>query len=152
MKYFESPRLVYGPWLVFKSNLKPLNINAKHLYLYFQEDLLSLRKLPTEAQIEEVRRQRYERAEKQIQMERERMERQRGKMEELAGPSAARVESNQDDDDNPLLEQMNIIREYIKEARKELKFEEVSFYLYFSMHSMGVPRFWARVGQSDFFI
>lgn len=54
------------------------------------------------------------------------MERQRDRMEEMAGPSVSRVESNQDDDDNPLLEQMNIIREYIKEARKEMKFEEVS--------------------------
>ncbi|CAH1645867.1 unnamed protein product [Spodoptera littoralis] len=93
---------------------------------YIKEDLLSLRKLPTEAQIDEVRRQRYEKAERQIQMERERMERQRDRLEEMAGPSASRVESNQDDDDNPLLEQMNIIREYIKEARKEMKFEEVA--------------------------
>ncbi|CAB3221452.1 unnamed protein product [Arctia plantaginis] len=92
---------------------------------YIKEDLLSLRKLPTEAQIEEVRRQRYERAERQIKMERERMEKQRDRMEELAGPSVSRV-NNDDDDDNPLLEQMNIIRGYIKEARKELKFEEVA--------------------------
>ncbi|KOB75413.1 Rabenosyn-5, partial [Operophtera brumata] len=50
------------------------------------EDLLSLGKLPTEAQLEEVRRQRYERAERQIQMERERMERDRQRTES-AGPS-----------------------------------------------------------------
>lgn len=54
------------------------------------------------------------------------MEKQRDRMEELAGPSVSRV-NNDDDDDNPLLEQMNIIRGYIKEARKELKFEEVGF-------------------------
>lgn len=95
---------------------------------YIKEDLLSLRKLPTEAQIEEVRRQRYERAERQIQMERERMERQRDRMEELAGPSSSRMNNTNDDDDdnNPLLEQMNIIRDYIKKARQELKFEEVA--------------------------
>lgn len=98
---------------------------------YIKEDLLSLRKLPTEAQIEEVRRQRYERAEKQIQMERERMERERQRREGAPGaapppaltPAAAQ---HDDDDDNPLLEQMNIIRGYIKEARQELRFEEVA--------------------------
>ncbi|XP_026747650.1 rabenosyn-5 [Trichoplusia ni] len=93
---------------------------------YIKEDLISLRKLPTEAQIEEVRQQRYERAEKQIQMERERMERQRQRKEEIAGPSAARVDTRQDDEDSPLLEQMNIIREYIKEARRDMKYEEVA--------------------------
>ncbi|CAH0604937.1 unnamed protein product [Chrysodeixis includens] len=93
---------------------------------YIKEDLISLRKLPTEAQIEEVRQQRYERAEKQIQMERERMERQRQRKEEIAGPSASRVDTRQDDEDSPLLEQMNIIREYIKEARRDMKYEEVA--------------------------
>ncbi|XP_075969927.1 rabenosyn-5 [Anticarsia gemmatalis] len=94
---------------------------------YIKEDLLSLRKLPTEAQIEEVRRQRYERAEKQIALERSRMAREAERRDQLAGPSVTRVEhSRVDDDDNPLLEQMNIIRGYIKEARKELKFEEVA--------------------------
>ncbi|KAL0842396.1 hypothetical protein ABMA28_014510 [Loxostege sticticalis] len=90
---------------------------------YIKEDLLSLRKLPTEAQIEEVRRQRYERAERQIQAERQRMEREAAT--QAAGPSAP-SDNHQDDDDDPLLEQMNIIRGYIKEARKELRFEEVA--------------------------
>ncbi|XP_026757987.1 rabenosyn-5 [Galleria mellonella] len=91
---------------------------------YIKEDLISLRKLPTEAQIEEVRRQRYERAERQIQMERQRMEMERAV--DTAGPSSSRVQHNDVDDDNPLIEQMNIIRGYIKEARKELRFEEVA--------------------------
>lgn len=34
------------------------------------------------------------------------------------------------DDDNPLLEQMNIIRGYINDARKELRFEEVITFYY----------------------
>ncbi|CAH2086105.1 unnamed protein product [Euphydryas editha] len=92
---------------------------------YIKEDLLSLRKLPTEAQIEEVRRQRYERAQRQIQKERERTERERERRDEGAEPSGSWVDSASHDDDNPLLEQMNIIRGYIKEARKELRFEEV---------------------------
>ncbi|KAM3961252.1 rabenosyn-5 [Aphomia sociella] len=93
---------------------------------YIKEDLISLRKLPTEAQIEEVRQQRYERAERQIQMERRRMEMERAGDREEAGPSAGRHEHNDIDDNDPLIEQMNIIRGYIKEARKELKFEEVA--------------------------
>ncbi|KAG6449449.1 rabenosyn-5 [Manduca sexta] len=94
---------------------------------YIKEDLLSLRKLPTEAQIDEVRRQRYERAERQIQMERQKMEKERERLEDLAGPSGREREvANDNDDDNPLLEQMNIIRQYIKEAREEFKFEEVA--------------------------
>nr|XP_026489913.1 tetratricopeptide repeat protein 27-like [Vanessa tameamea] len=93
---------------------------------YIKEDLLSLRKLPTEAQIDEVRRQRYERAQKQIQMERERTERERQRRGGEAETSGSRVEGPAHDDDNPLLEQMNIIRGYIKEARKELRFEEVA--------------------------
>lgn len=97
---------------------------------FIKEELLTLQKLPTEAQIEEVRRQRYERAERQIQMERQRMERERERLDVLAGPSAREranpLNNDDDDDDNPLLEQMNIIRGYIKEARKELKFEEVA--------------------------
>lgn len=106
----------------------------------FQEDLLSLRKLPTEAQIEDVRRQRYERAERQIQLERKRMQAEVDKAGEGSpGPSgggrANTLEHNVNttNDDNPLLEQMNIIRGYIKEARKELKFEEVCFYFYPSL-------------------
>ncbi|XP_041976863.1 rabenosyn-5 [Aricia agestis] len=91
---------------------------------YIKEDLLSLRKLPTEAQIEEVRRERYEKAQKQVQIERQRAERERERRDENE-PSSSRVETTHDDD-NPLLEQMNIIRGYIKEARKELKFEEVA--------------------------
>ncbi|XP_028174469.1 rabenosyn-5-like [Ostrinia furnacalis] len=91
---------------------------------YIKEELLSLRKLPTEAQVEQVRRQRYERAERQIQMERERMARE-PVLE--AGPSSG-ADNNQHDDDDPLLEQMNIIRGYIKEARKELRFEEVGIH------------------------
>ncbi|KAI5641768.1 FYVE zinc finger domain-containing protein [Phthorimaea operculella] len=100
---------------------------------FIKEDLLSLRKLPTEAQIEEVRRERYERAQRQIQAERERMEAQRFFREEqseqwvIVGASErAAGSSNQHDDDNPLLEQMNIIRGYIKDARRELRFEEVA--------------------------
>ncbi|KAJ0180740.1 hypothetical protein K1T71_004144 [Dendrolimus kikuchii] len=95
---------------------------------FIKEDLLSLPKLPTEAQIEEVRRQRYERAERQIQMERRRMERERERHDELAGPSARERENttNDHDDDNPLLEQMNIIRGYIKDAREGMRFEEVA--------------------------
>ncbi|XP_013194859.2 rabenosyn-5 [Amyelois transitella] len=90
---------------------------------FIKDELISLRKLPTEAQIEEVRRQRYERAERQIELERRRMELER--VTEPAGPS--RPDLNPDhDDDSPLLEQMNIIRGYIKEARKELRFEEVA--------------------------
>ncbi|XP_028162515.1 uncharacterized protein LOC114354363 [Ostrinia furnacalis] len=57
-----------------------------------------------------------------IQMERERMARE-PVLE--AGPSSG-ADNNQHDDDDPLLEQMNIIRGYIKEARKELRFEEVA--------------------------
>ncbi|XP_063378369.1 rabenosyn-5 [Cydia fagiglandana] len=90
---------------------------------YIKEELLSLRKLPTEAQIEEVRRQRYERAERQIQKERERME-QEGALAAAAGPSQPDVQHH--DENNPILEQMNIIRGYIKEARRELRFEEVA--------------------------
>ncbi|XP_068629871.1 rabenosyn-5 [Battus philenor] len=94
---------------------------------YIKEDLLSLRKLPTEAQIEEVRRQRYEKAQKQIQLEREMMEREKDWREGEAGASGSRPERHPDvDDDNPLIEQMNIIRGYIKDARKELRFEEVA--------------------------
>ncbi|CAH2073310.1 unnamed protein product, partial [Iphiclides podalirius] len=94
---------------------------------FIKEDLLSLRKLPTEAQIEEVRRQRYERAQKQIQIERERMERERDRRGEEGAAGGSRAESSGEvDDDNPILEQMNIIRDYIKEARRELKFEEVA--------------------------
>ncbi|XP_039747354.1 rabenosyn-5 [Pararge aegeria] len=92
---------------------------------YIKDQLLSLRKLPTEAQIEEVRRQRYERAQKQIQLERERVELEREWRSE-AESSGSRTNGPKHDDDNPLLEQMNIIREYIKEARKELRFEEVA--------------------------
>ncbi|KPJ19064.1 Rabenosyn-5 [Papilio machaon] len=92
---------------------------------YIKEDLLSLRKLPTEGQIEEVRRERYERAQKQIQLERERRERERDWREEAAG-SGSRVEHADVDENNPLIEQMNIIRGYIKDARKELRFEEVA--------------------------
>ncbi|KAL4707400.1 hypothetical protein ACJJTC_008585 [Scirpophaga incertulas] len=96
--------------------------------LYIKEDLLSLRKLPTEAQIEEVRRQRYERAERQIQLERRRMEAEvaRQPPAEPPEPPEPRAPAAGDDDNNPLLEQMNIIRGYIKEARRELKFEEVA--------------------------
>ncbi|XP_047988513.1 rabenosyn-5 [Leguminivora glycinivorella] len=90
---------------------------------YIKDELLSLRKLPTEAQIEEVRRQRYERAERQIQKERERME-QEGALASAAGPSHVEVQHH--DENNPILEQMNIIRGYIKEARRELRFEEVA--------------------------
>lgn len=90
---------------------------------YIKEELLSLRKLPTEAQIEEVRRQRYERAERQIQRERERMELE-GALAPAPGPSRPDVQHH--DDNNPILEQMNIIRGYIKEARRELRFEEVA--------------------------
>ncbi|XP_045783745.1 rabenosyn-5 isoform X1 [Maniola jurtina] len=93
--------------------------------IYIKEQLLSLRKLPTEAQIEEVRRERYERAQKQIQLERERVETEREWRSEVES-SGSRVSGPDHDDDNPLLEQMNIIRAYIKEARKELRFEEVA--------------------------
>ncbi|RVE43232.1 hypothetical protein evm_012112 [Chilo suppressalis] len=94
---------------------------------YIKEDLLSLRKLPTEAQIEDVRRQRYERAERQIQLERRRLEAEGLRANETASSSGVSVaERVNDDDDDPLLEQMNIIRGYIKEARKELRFEEVA--------------------------
>lgn len=96
-----------------------------------QEELLTLRKLPTEGQIEEVRRQRYARAQRQVQRERER-ERERARDDAPAQPGGAPAAGGArrpapHDDNNPLLEQMNIIREYIKEARKELKFEEVSW-------------------------
>ncbi|CAG4912668.1 unnamed protein product [Colias eurytheme] len=90
---------------------------------YIKEELLSLRKLPTEEQIEEVRKERYARAQKQVEMERRRVEREReGKEMERASTS----NNIEHDDDNPILEQMNIIREYIREARKELRFEEVA--------------------------
>ncbi|XP_045491805.1 rabenosyn-5 [Colias croceus] len=90
---------------------------------YIKEELLSLRKLPTEEQIEEVRKERYARAQKQVEMERRRVEREReGKEMERASTS----NNMEHDDDNPILEQMNIIREYIREARKELRFEEVA--------------------------
>ncbi|XP_072944020.1 rabenosyn-5 [Epargyreus clarus] len=92
---------------------------------YIKEELLSLRKLPTEAQIEEIRQQRYQRAQRQVQLERERMEKQIERREE-AGTSSRVDNSHEEDDDNPLLEQMNIIRGYIKDARKELRFEEVA--------------------------
>ncbi|XP_053625630.1 rabenosyn-5 [Plodia interpunctella] len=93
---------------------------------YIKDDLIALPKLPTEAQIEEVRRQRYERAERQIELERRRMEMEKEKTEsDRAGPSRADA-GRCEEDDNPLIEQMNIIRGYIKEARKELKFEEVA--------------------------
>ncbi|XP_023935100.2 rabenosyn-5 [Bicyclus anynana] len=92
---------------------------------YIKEELLSLRKLPTEAQIEEVRRERYERAQKQIQLERQRVELEREWRSE-AESSGSRSNGATHDDDNPLLEQMNIIRQYIKDARKELRFEEVA--------------------------
>ncbi|CAG9114882.1 unnamed protein product [Plutella xylostella] len=95
---------------------------------YIKENLLSLRKLPTETQIDEVRQQRYERAQKQIEKERMQAERDRNS---TPGTSSNRgneslENSANHDDDNPILEQMNIIRGYIKEARKELKFEEVA--------------------------
>ncbi|VVC88863.1 unnamed protein product [Leptidea sinapis] len=91
---------------------------------FIKGDLLSLRKLPTEAQIDEVRRQRYERAQKKVEMERQAAEKEK-EWKEREGSS--RDNSVQHDDElNPLLEQMNIIRGYIKEARKELRFEEVA--------------------------
>ncbi|XP_038215479.1 rabenosyn-5 [Zerene cesonia] len=91
---------------------------------YIKEELLSLRKLPTEEQIQEVRKERYERAQKQVEMERKRAEREReGREVEQASSSSNNIVH---DDDNPILEQMNIIRGYIKEARKELRFEEVA--------------------------
>ncbi|CAH0721973.1 unnamed protein product, partial [Brenthis ino] len=95
---------------------------------YIKEDLLSLRKLPTEAQIEEVRKQRYERAQKQIQIEREKTERDRLWRDDVGERRKDEGESSRThhDEDNPILEQMNIIRGYIKEARKELRFEEVA--------------------------
>ncbi|XP_073943581.1 LOW QUALITY PROTEIN: rabenosyn-5 [Choristoneura fumiferana] len=103
---------------------------------FIKEELLSLRKLPTESQIEEVRRQRYARAERQIQRERERAHAQGSGSGGPAHPAhgaggggaahPAPRHTLHHDDNNPLLEQMNIIRDYIKEARKELKFEEVA--------------------------
>ncbi|GBP40939.1 Rabenosyn-5 [Eumeta japonica] len=96
---------------------------------YIKEELLSLRKLPTEAQLDEVRRQRYERAERQIQWERQCLqddEFNEGTSRNYQDFGTPNLNSTNVDDDNPLLEQMNIIRGYIKEARKQLKFEEVA--------------------------
>lgn len=111
------------------------SLRSHHMKVWLQEELVSLRKLPTEAQIEEVRRHRYERAQKQIELERERIERERERREREWGEegetSGGRVQ--QHDDDNPILEQMNIIRDYIKEARRELRFEEVRLDPYWSL-------------------
>ncbi|XP_049867079.1 rabenosyn-5 [Pectinophora gossypiella] len=93
---------------------------------YIKEELLSLRKLPTEAQIDEVRRQRYERAQRQVRLERERAEAERAAAPAPSTGAEPRATTSAHDDDNPILEQMNIIRGYIKEARKDLKFEEVA--------------------------
>ncbi|CAK1545128.1 unnamed protein product [Leptosia nina] len=91
---------------------------------YIKEELLSLRKLPTESRIEEVRKERYERAQRQVELERRRVEKEREWKEGEGSRNGGA--SIQHDDDNPLLEQMNIIRGYIRDARKELRFEEVA--------------------------
>lgn len=106
-----------------------LQMSIRHAAtFYIKEELLSLRKLPTETQIEDVRRHRYERAERQIQLERERMEVERSRRLDASGPSkeAGSSDNAADDDNNPILEQMNIIRGYIKDARKDMRFEEVA--------------------------
>ncbi|CAH4037166.1 rabenosyn-5 [Pieris brassicae] len=93
---------------------------------FIKEELLSLRKLPTESQIEEVRKERYEKAQRQVELERRRAERDRDWKEGEGSGNGSGTSKIQHDDDNPLLEQMNIIRGYIKDARKELRFEEVA--------------------------
>lgn len=92
--------------------------------LHLQDRLLTLTKLPTEAQIEEVRQQRFTRAQRQIERERRTMETEAKAERERDSQAGSSREQNHDEN-NPLLEQMNIIRDYIKEARREMRFEEV---------------------------
>lgn len=123
--------------------------------------MLSLAKLPSEAEIDEIRKKKQEEAERRIELERRQTQLNLARRQMYGiDPSSERLgqsvifqnvfiptkknvgynycvlQSKQyelainDDLDNPLIEQMNIIRGYIKQARDDLKFEEVSIFTF----------------------
>ncbi|XP_077290077.1 rabenosyn-5 isoform X2 [Arctopsyche grandis] len=103
---------------------------------FIKEELVSLPPVPSETEINEIRRIKREETEKRIELERRQMQINMNKRRTL-GDSTSTYNTqekwnNHNDSipdnsvDNPLVEQMNIIRGYIKEAREKMEFEEVA--------------------------